>query len=67
MQGNSLTVPLKTQQSEVLPGSLLQTGQQISSFSAPLKTLQPEGIPGVFLQHQATQQLTPQSVDAPEA
>ena len=40
---NSLTAPLKTQQSEGLPGDLLQPGQQISSFSAPVKSPQLEG------------------------
>ena len=44
MQDNSLTIPLKTGQSEGLAGSLLQPGQQISSFSAPLKTPQSEGL-----------------------
>jgi hypothetical protein len=35
---NSLTAPLKTQQSEGLPGDLLQPGQQISIFFAPVKS-----------------------------
>jgi hypothetical protein len=37
---NSFTVPQKIQQSEGLPGDLLQSGQQISSFSAPVKSPQ---------------------------
>ena len=47
---NSLTAPLKTQQSEGLPGDLLQPGQQISSFSAPVKSPQLEGPTGSLLQ-----------------
>jgi hypothetical protein len=37
---NSLTAPLKTQQSEGLPVDLLLPGQQISSRSAPVKSPQ---------------------------
>ena len=39
---NSLTAPLKTQQSEGLPGDLLQAGQQISNCFASLNTLMPK-------------------------
>jgi len=42
-RGHILNVPLKTPQSEGLPGDLLQPGQHISSFSAPLNILQLEG------------------------
>lgn len=47
---SSLTAPLKTQQSEGLPGDLLQPGQQISSFSAPMKSPQLEDPTGGLLQ-----------------
>ena len=47
---NSLSAPLKTQQSEGLPGDLLKPGQQISSFSASLKSPQLEGPTGSLLQ-----------------
>ena len=43
---NSLTAPLKTQQSEGLPGDLLQSGQQIIRFSVPVKSTQLEGPTG---------------------
>ena len=46
MQGNSLTAPLKTQQSEGLPQDLLQSGQQFTSIHAPLKTPQSKGLTG---------------------
>ena len=49
-QDNNLTAPLKTQQSEGLPGDLLQLGQQISSFFAPLKSPQLEEPTGGLLQ-----------------
>jgi hypothetical protein len=45
-QDNSLTAPLKIQQSDGLQGDLLQPRQQMGSFSAPLKTSQSEGPTG---------------------
>jgi hypothetical protein len=47
---NNLTAPLKTQQSEGLPGDLLQAGQQIHSFSAPMKRPQLEDPTGDLIQ-----------------
>jgi hypothetical protein len=47
---NSLTAPLKTQQSEGQPGDLLQPEQQISTFLADLKSPQLEGPPSGQLQ-----------------
>jgi hypothetical protein len=45
-QDNSLTAPLKTQQSEGLTADLLHPGQQSSSLSAPLKSPQLDGPTG---------------------
>ena len=45
-----MTAPVKTQQSEDLPGDLLQSGQQISNFSAPVKIPQLEGSTAGLLQ-----------------
>ena len=44
-QGKSLIAPVNTQQSEGLPGDLLQKRQQVSSIAAHLKTLQSESLP----------------------
>ena len=49
-QDNSLTAPLKSPQSEGVPGDLLQPGQQINSFSVPVKSPQLEGLTGGLIQ-----------------